>query len=76
MVTTSREWLTVNQFYKRHKGKLGRNTIYDRVRDGSMPSIRVGNRILIPSDALDQMLDRADQSRISDDGQPPDRGET
>ncbi len=66
MITTERDWLSVDQFYKRNKGKLGRNTIYDRVKDGSIPSVRVGRRILIPSDALDQMLDRASQGMVND----------
>ena len=61
MNIANREWLTVDKFYQLNKGRLGRNTIYEGIRDGSIPSIRVGRRILIPSDALDQMLDRASQ---------------
>ena len=53
-----RDWMTVNQFYKKYKGKLGRNVIYEGIRNRSIPSIRVGRRILIPSDALDRMLEK------------------
>jgi excisionase family DNA binding protein len=35
---------------------IGRNTCYEQVKIGSIPSIRVGKRILIPRAALDRML--------------------
>jgi excisionase family DNA binding protein len=53
---TEREWLTVREFKGRNPN-LGRNLIYEQVRTGKLPSIRVGGRILIPSDALDQLLE-------------------
>jgi excisionase family DNA binding protein len=53
----TREWMTVKQFLSRHKGQVGRNTLYDRVRDRTLPSVRLGKRILIPSDALDSLLE-------------------
>jgi excisionase family DNA binding protein len=52
-----REWLTVKQFLKRYEGKVSRSTVYDRVRDRSLPSVKLGRKILIPSDALDQILE-------------------
>ena len=51
------EWLTASQFIARCKGKLGRNSVYDHLRDGSIPSIRLGRRILIPSNALWRLLE-------------------
>ena len=53
--TTTREWLTVSEFMARHK--LGKNLVYESVRDSRIPSIRVGGKILIPSDALDRLLE-------------------
>ena len=50
-----REWLSVAEFRKRHPA-LGKNLIYDAVREGRIPAIRIRGKILIPSDALDQML--------------------
>ena len=35
---------------------LGRNTIYQACRQGTIPCIRIGRRLLIPADALDRML--------------------
>ena len=61
MTTKEREWLTVGEFYERYKGKIGRNTIYERIRDKTIPHINVGRRILIPSDALDQLLINAEK---------------
>ena len=57
MVTTSeREWLTVEEFRRRHN--LGKNLVYDAVRDGRLVSARLGGKILIASDALDQLASR------------------
>ena len=53
---TEREWLTAEQFRKRNP-RLGKNLIYNAVRDGQLPSIRLGGKILIPSDALDKLLE-------------------
>ena len=58
--TTIREWLTVREFMARHK--LGKNLVYESVRDSRIPSIKVGGKILIPSDALDRLLEDKDQS--------------
>ena len=35
---------------------ISRNTAYDAVRRGTVPSIRVGRRILIPTQALEALL--------------------
>ena len=52
--TAAREWLTVREFMIRHN--LGKNLVYDSVRESRIASIKVGGKILIPSDALDQLL--------------------
>ena len=53
---TDREWLTVAKFRERNP-HLGKNLIYDAVREGRLPSIKLGGKILIPSDALDRLLE-------------------
>jgi len=35
---------------------ISRNSAYKGVKDGSIPSIRIGNRILVPTAALRRML--------------------
>jgi len=49
---TRREWLTVSQWRERFPA-IGKNKVYELVRDGSLKSIRLGGKILIASDALD-----------------------
>ena len=36
---------------------IGRNTAYEAVRRGEIPTIRIGKRILVPVSALDRLLD-------------------
>ena len=52
-----REWLPVGEFIRRNPlvGRL--NFVYDACRRGDLKSIRVGGKILIASDALDQLLE-------------------
>lgn len=51
------EWLTPKEFLEPYKGRLGRNTLYDHIRDKTIPSVRVGHRkILIPADAWERLL--------------------
>jgi excisionase family DNA binding protein len=35
---------------------VSRETAYEGCRDGQIPSIRIGKRVLVPRAALDQML--------------------
>lgn len=52
------QWLTPTAFLRKHP-EIGRNTLYERMRDGTIPHIRVGPRkILIPADALEQIFAR------------------
>lgn len=55
---TSKDWLTVKEFCGLYRGRLGRTLIYERLRDGSLPCVRVGNKFLIPADALDRLMAR------------------
>ena len=45
---------------KEFKDRLGvsSNLIYEQLRKGILPSVRLGGRILIPVDALQQMMER------------------
>ena len=49
-----KSWLTVREFCERFK--LSSTLVYQEVNVGSIPSIRVGGKILIRSDALDTLL--------------------
>ena len=55
------KWLTVDEFLEAHKGKFGRTTLYEALRDKSIPSVRVGRRILIPANAFEKMLPVTDE---------------
>ncbi len=37
--------------------RLSKTTVYDQIRQGSIPSIRIGKRILIPKAALMRKLE-------------------
>ena len=39
--------------------RLSKTTVYDQIRQGSIPSIRIGKRILIPRAALMRKLEEA-----------------
>lgn len=41
---------------------IGRSTFYRAVQRGEIPSIRIGRRVLIPIDALEQLLRHGNQS--------------
>mgnify|MGYP001156503627 CR=1 FL=1 len=40
---------------------LGRSSMYNAVRNGSIPSVKLGRRLLIPRAALEQFLLKAGQ---------------
>ena len=40
---------------------IGRSLAYAAARDGSLPTIRLGKRILVPTAALLRMLDRSEK---------------
>ena len=43
--------------------RLGRNTVYDALRSGTIPSVRVGRRLLVPKHALERLLSGDPQSK-------------
>lgn len=58
-IQDEREWLTVLEFRERHR--LNKNLVYEQIREGKIQSIKVGGKILVASDALDQLA--AQQTR-------------
>jgi hypothetical protein len=53
--TEERSWLTVKEFMKQHK--LGKNLVYEAVRQRRLKSCRLMGKILIASDALDLLAE-------------------
>ena len=37
--------------------RIGRATVYEQIRQGTIPSIRMGRKILVPRRALEKLLD-------------------
>ena len=52
---SSKETITVVETAKRLG--IGRNTAYEAVKRAEIPSVRIGRRILVPSKALDKLLE-------------------
>lgn len=42
--------------------RLGRNSVYERIRTGAIPSIRLGRKLLVPRVALERLLGKAPAS--------------
>ena len=63
---TIKLFISVREFTKRHG--LSRNLIYEQLRKGALPSVRLGGRILIPADALQQMLEKQHQQETPAEG--------
>ena len=55
--------LVLNVAEARRELGLSRGLIYEAVRRGEIPSIRIGRRILIPRAALQRLLDKANAPR-------------
>ena len=55
----AKSFISVSEFIKRHG--LSRNLIYEQLRKGVLPSVRLGGRILIPVDALEVLMERQNQ---------------
>lgn len=52
--TSQPDVLTVEEARKRLR--LGRNAIYDAIRNREVPSVRIGKRILVPRLAFEALL--------------------
>jgi excisionase family DNA binding protein len=47
--------------------RIGRNSAYELIRQGVLPSLRLGRRLVVPKQSLVRVLDNADKA--------PGRGE-
>ena len=59
----SKEFFSVKEFKERIG--VSSNLIYEQLRKGVLPSVRLGGRILIPVDALEQMMKIQNQQGTS-----------
>ena len=61
-----KEFLSVKEF----KDRLGvsSNLIYEQLRKGALPSVRLGGRILIPADALQQLMEKQHRQETPAEG--------
>lgn len=41
--------------------RISRNSVYEALRRGDIPSIRIGRRLIVPRVALERMLEAAGQ---------------
>ena len=60
-------WTTVPKFLEGHKGLVAKNLIYSAIAAGTIPSVRIGRKILIRWDCLDQLLIQAETAGIKDE---------
>lgn len=51
-----RRYISVKEFLVALDGRLSKNSVYQAIADGTIPSVKIGRRYLLPEDALDQML--------------------
>jgi len=56
---TDRDRLTYDVLEAARKLGISRNLAYDMARDGRLPTIKLGKRLLIPKKALERMLEGA-----------------
>ena len=56
-------FISVREFKEQHG--LSRNLVYEQLRKGVLPSVRLGGRILIPVDALEKLMKIQNQQETS-----------
>ena len=53
------EWITVPEFLKRHKGLVAKNFLYEAVKDGRIPGLRLSpKKILIRADSFNLLFEQ------------------
>lgn len=57
--TTGARFLTVSEVLERGELPLGRTALYEAIRRGDIPHVRVGRKLLLPADVGDRLLARA-----------------
>ncbi len=69
----TREYVPVDRFLEANRDpvtgrrRIGRDALYAGIHAGRVPHVRLGRRILVPSDLLDQLV-----TRPGDDAGPLD----
>ena len=56
-------WISVSELVENLAGRLSRNSIYEGLRRGDIPHIKIGKRILVRADVLSQMLEGAQHGK-------------
>ncbi len=51
----------------RRLGGIGRTTLYVMIRNGEIGTVRIGNRVFIPSDEIARFIDRHRHHATGDD---------
>ena len=69
MQQSVKEWLTVSEFLARYPGKVSRNKIYECIKAGLIPHVKLG-KILVPADLLERILAANTKAEVEDTGQP------
>jgi len=67
MTTDNREPRVYSPDEARKILKISRGLIYEAIRTGQIPSIRIGRRILIPRSGLERLLDEAGDAQFRKD---------
>jgi len=65
MAIKSTEHVVLTVEEARKKLRLSRGLMYEALRRGDIPNIRIGRRILIPTDVLERLLERQHASNTS-----------
>ena len=54
-------WLPAKEFLERHRGVIGRTRLYEMCASGELPHLRLGNKLVLPADALDRLATQKDE---------------
>ena len=46
---------------------IGRNSAFEAIRQGQLPAVRIGRRLLVPRRAIEKMLDEANSNIAGDE---------
>ena len=67
MIPNNNERLVYTVSEARQTLGISRGLMYEAIRTGTIPSVRIGRRILIPKTALERVLDKKVQLENFDD---------
>ena len=62
MLTTNSETLVYSPLDVMKLLGLSRSAVYDHIADGTIPSVRIGGRLLVPRKSLERLLAEADKA--------------